>query len=540
MTDYYLDASVGIDGAGTAVSPFRVLNGKTFANYDRVWIRRTGPTVSVVNAAYTTPNVIGLELLGWPFPGEYGYNERDLSLGAWDADVETHWHAFLTTAATGTIIQGTTANFLFIRRGVITRTTVTGATRIIWMTQTITFDKCEFRSTLALNETFNLGSNMLFPRTFLDCHILSGGAGVGDNVFVSGTEIRHMHLINVSILYNRSAVEWHCKALTGSGSPFLRLSTIIITIELHASSTLPNPDPEILDISPSSHQSIGTLKLTSVDDRIITPVVDDSTSVIMTYNELLINMPTVNVKRGTTISNTSTLICRRLQIRCNTLGQTRWNSSNVVVYPLVDHVNVIGHTYTPDASTSEVFIKSALDDVSLTSSFQAQLASGRWMTRTMSSSGMLCNVRRNGLTSSTVYVQQKSTVVPNMNLDIPDIIFIGSFNAPFSTFFSQSLASGEHTLTVYMADYTVEPDSNVYQFRTLEVQYCIDSVKYYTATSIVYADDSVWTNDTDLVSYKMHITFTLPSEAIVSAAVLINDVNIPDSYMYVDAVPVLT
>lgn len=539
MTDYYLDASVGIDGAGTEVSPFRVLNGKTFANYDRVWIRRTGPSVSIVNAAYTVPNVIGLELIGWPMPDEYGYNQRGTLLPSWDADVETHWHAFITTAGT-TFVMGSTTDYLLVRRGVIRRTTVAGAAITAQMQRTVTWDRCEFRSILASNTILSQVSDSVFPRTFLDCSVLSQGNGGGDSLLPDGTGSRAVNIINMAVTFDRTTATgtWAPRLLEGTSLHALRLSTIIFTVSRTPTCTLPS-NVEMVS-GGTNGGSIGTLKISSSDQDATYSVMQSATSTYVPHNDTIIKIPNIVLDRDTTNRGiTQIKQFNNLNITCDTLSGLRLRASYVKIYPRQTTVNMQGNSYG-NTYENTVFIKNAVILPEIVTSFQTALMSGQWVTETNASIGTLCNVRRTGSTTSPVYIQQRSFVIPSTIGGLPDPIFVGSFKNPFNSLFTETLAAGTHTITLYMADYTLEPNRHLYQYRMFTVEYCISGVSYYQTTSIVKPDNSVWVNDTNLEAYKMEVTVTLPSSAIVTGTVIVNDVGIPDAYTYVDTTPVIT
>ena len=114
MTDYYVDLSSGLNGSGTAGSPYNTFTGIVLANYDRVWVRRTSTPFTGTLTLTTT----GVEIIGWPRPGEYGWDDRNTSLPGWDSDVADYW-VMSPTASNASLVLNNAPNTYVSRLNII-------------------------------------------------------------------------------------------------------------------------------------------------------------------------------------------------------------------------------------------------------------------------------------------------------------------------------------------------------------------------------------------------------------------------------------
>jgi len=121
--EYYIDASLAINGDGSIATPWNILDASLLDNGDRVWIRRTGETSPVATTTVNLASLSGVELVGWPKVGEYLYNQRDVSLASWDSDTEDYWVVELTSNISA--IVAVNSSYTYVSR-LLARATLAG------------------------------------------------------------------------------------------------------------------------------------------------------------------------------------------------------------------------------------------------------------------------------------------------------------------------------------------------------------------------------------------------------------------------------
>jgi len=94
MTDYFIDASLPVDGDGSALSPYNTMvahlsTGNTY------WVRRTGDSFPL--AYENIPS--DTSVFGWPKVEDSLYSHKP-DMPAWDADTEDYWRLDLSTGIT--------------------------------------------------------------------------------------------------------------------------------------------------------------------------------------------------------------------------------------------------------------------------------------------------------------------------------------------------------------------------------------------------------------------------------------------------------
>lgn len=192
MVDYYVDLSLGINGTGTAGSPWNTFAGMIVANEDRVWIRRTG-TPSPFTGTITLTTV-GVELIGWPFPGEYGYDERSLALPAWDADVHVSWVISLVGNTTALVLTSAPNTYVSKLRVVFTSV---GSVNPILLGHYCTLDTVEVTNAHATTGLRFITVQGTASKILNPSYLQTAGAQFGGRLTtVAGTESPAIWMIN--------------------------------------------------------------------------------------------------------------------------------------------------------------------------------------------------------------------------------------------------------------------------------------------------------------------------------------------------------
>ena len=542
MTDYYLDASAASDGTGTPASPFKVLNGKTFANFDRVWIRRTGSGYSVTNAVYAVPNVKGLELIAWPRVGEYGYYDRDASLTAWDADVADYWYMWHTS---GTLLTIANQYGHLIRGAYIEQRSSTATHLCVSITVPVTISKCYLTTTVrsAITEaiTYTTGTALYVSNTTV---MLVTSVSPRTVNFNSGSVARHNKFLNVTMVCNTTATTWTPTLIYGHPLNVTK-STIVASFTKHAATTYQPSDTDLALL----HMSFANTDTTSTCDIKLTA--DATLDVVsLQYStssttSIKLNSAILKAKSVILASMNSSLRLSNLSLwfTTDTIKYMNWYASNVYLLPYTTDgtIDVITPR-TLAGITDRLFFKKAAMSTNLISTCNFADQAGIWMSGMNGSKAILCNVRRQGGGSTTVQVTQTTIVQPSYVglVLVPDSVYVGLFANQFNSLYQALLTAGTHTVTFYMADYTGLSLPPEYRFRSLVLRYCIDGIEYFKTSSIIQDDTSTWLYDSDLTSCKIAVTVDLPVDCVVSARIMFADTYIVDAYTYLDLTPIIT
>ena len=543
--DYYLDASAAVDGDGSHTSPFKVLNGKTLAAYDRVWIRRTGPNLSVTNAAYTLPTVEGLELLAWPKPSEYGYSERNLNLIAWDNDPENYWAmggfstAFIIpTGANQAYVSGarifantaTTSIPLNIRASVsfhkcIIEYLMGTSSWLVYMqanTDYLFFNECEFKATQAsgLTKLFygGLGSQNG------DGWALSTKLKISNGKYIGACSV--------------AATPW-AMAFAEDWIFTNRLTTITLewsaTTNLASLNYVSNVSWSIFYTSSGLGTSIAEMCFKFPSYWPATYMMNHySNAMVIGLGRAIFKLPKLAGwnRETTNISSAADGSARDTQIVSNEVSRLMLDFTHLSIYPYTPNTSVL---YTAPAyinsTNSALFFKRCATSVVTAHPAQFLTDTGHWRAVNQTASARPCNISHQGksamlLTTHSGYTAGMAGVA---TLSYP--IVVGWFQDPFTHFFKQQLVPGNYRLTVYFAD-AVPSTTPIITHREVVAKICSNGNDSYKLACKPIPDNSTWVGETGLTGSKIELLLALTSVSLVKLRVLIGDPYTSDNYIY--------
>lgn len=543
--DYYLDASAAVDGNGTHTSPFKVLNGKTLAAYDRVWIRRTGPNLSVTNAAYTLPTVEGLELLAWPKPNEYGYSERNLNLIAWDNDPENYWGMggfsttfFIPAGANQAYISGARifANMAISPIPLDIRASASFHKCIIeylmgissWLvvlrsnTDYLFFNECEFKATQesGLTKLFygGLGSQ--------------NGEGQALSTKLKISNGKYIGTCSVA------ATPW-AMAFTEDWIITNRFTTI--TLEWSATTNLASLDYvssyswSILNRASGLGTSIAEICFKFPSYWPATYMTDDSNNaMVIGLGRAIFKLPKLaGWNRETAVMySTANGSASDTQIVANEVSRLMLDFTYLSIYPYTPNTSVLYTTPALINSTnSALFFKRCITSVVTTHPAQYLTDTGHWRAVNKTASARPCNITHQGKLAMllTTYSGYMAGMAGVATFSSP--IVVGWFQDPFTHFFKQQLVPGNYRLTVYFAD-AVPSATPIITHREVVAKICSNGNDSYKLACKPIPDNSTWVGETGLTGSKIELLLTLTSVSLVKLRVLIGDPYTSDNYIY--------
>ena len=544
--DYYLDASAAVDGDGSHTSPFKVLNGKTLAAYDRVWIRRTGLTLSVTDAIYTLPAVEGIELLGWPKVNEYGYTDRNLNLSAWDNDAEDYWAMGGFPTALNNPVG---SNQAYVSRGRIFANPTTTYSNPLGVSSSITFHKCIIEYLAGINSWLiymQATTDYLF---FNECEFRATQGGGITKLFYGGLGSQNGdgQALSTKLKISNGKYIGACSvAATPWAMGFTedwvftnRFTTL--TLEWSATTNLTSLNYvssyswSIFYRSSGSGTSIAEICFKFPSYWPATYLTHDSNNARVTgLGRAIFKLPKLAGWDRETATRYSTThgSASDTKIVANEVSRLMLDFTHLSIYPYTPNTSVLYTTPAYVNSTnSALFFKRCITSVVTTHPAQYLTDTGHWRAVNQTASARPCNISHQGKSAMllTTHSGYMAGMAGAATLSSP--IVVGWFQDPFTHFFKQQLVPGNYRLTVYFAD-AVPSATPIITHREVVAKICSNGNDSYKLACKLIPDNSTWVGETGLTRSKIELLLTLTSVSLVKLRVLIGDPYTSDNYIY--------